>query len=69
MDLNGQNEDKEMISVTPFSNWEGLEPNDNPSDRFSCFMVTAAGLLESKSVANFYLNPKLSEYAKSEFIY
>lgn len=68
MDLKGQNEDKEMISVTPFSNWEGLEPNDNPSDRFNCFMVTAAGLLELKSIANSYLNPKLSEYAKSELI-
>jgi hypothetical protein len=60
------NEDQEMISVTPYSNWELLNPNDNPSDRFNCFIATAAGLLGLQSVKKFHVNSNLSEFVKSE---
>jgi len=62
---NDANEDVEMASVTPFSNWERLNPNDNPSDRFNCFIATAAGLLELKSVKDFVITPNMSEFVKS----
>jgi hypothetical protein len=54
-----------MISVTSYSNWERLNTNDNPSDRFNCFINTAAGLLGLGSVREFQVRPNLSEYVRS----
>jgi hypothetical protein len=42
--------DVDMPSVTPYSNWEFLSPNDNPEDRCNCFIATAAGLMGLNSV-------------------
>jgi hypothetical protein len=53
-----------MDSVTPYSNWEQLDLNDNPSERFNCFITTAAGLLELDSVRKFEIKPYMTEYVR-----
>jgi len=57
--------DVDMPSVTPYSNWELLNSNDNPNDRFNCFIMTAVGLLGFNSVRAFEEEPNTAEYVKS----
>ena len=52
------------VSNTPRSNWERLDPNDNPSNRFNCFITTAAGLLGLNSVKDFKTKTSYSPYMK-----
>jgi hypothetical protein len=61
---NEQNEDIEM-SETSRSNWEYLRLNDDPDDRFNCFICTAAGLLSFHSVKEFSKIPNLSDFVRS----
>ncbi len=60
-------EDVVMDSVTPYSNWELLNSNDNPNDRFNCFIMTAVGLLGFGSVRAFEENLNTTQYVISKW--
>jgi len=51
-----------MASVTPYSNWELLNPNDNPNDRYNCVFATVAGLLGLKLIKELKNEPNLSQF-------
>lgn len=61
----------EMKTITSYSNWELLHINDNPNDGFNCYLLTAAGLLEYRSVTEFakVVWDKLSDPVKSKITY
>jgi hypothetical protein len=55
--------DEEMDVDTSTSHWGLLNPNDNPNDRYNCFITTASGLLGKDTVKG-YAIPANSNYSQ-----